>query len=174
MAQPAKTPGSQRRWIRALGRTLSGALIIGAIALGWHIYGIYYANPRTDDAYIHADTAALAAHVSGQIVRLPIKDDQPVRKGQLLFVVDPRPYKLALDAARTKLNLTQIEIRTLEDTINSAQAQLAARKVEAANARQYLQRIVPLQKKDFVTENDVVEAHNKLRATDAAVLSANL
>ena len=172
MAQPAKTPGSQRRWIRALGRTLSGALIIGAIALGWHIYGIYYANPRTDDAYIHADTAALAAHVSGQIVRLPTKDDQPVRKGQLLFVVDPRPYKLALDAARTKLNLTQIEIRTLEDTINSAQAQLAARKVEAANARQYLQRIVPLQKKDFVTENDVVEAHNKLRATDAAVLSA--
>jgi membrane fusion protein, multidrug efflux system len=172
MAQPAKTAAGQPRWVRVLGRTLSGVLILGAIFLGWYVYGIYYANPRTDDAYIHADTAALAAHVSGQIVSLPIKDDQSVKKGQLLFVVDPRPYKLALDAARTKLNLTQIEIKTLEDTINSAKAQLAASNVESANARQYLQRIVPLQKKDFVTENDVVEARNKLRASDAAVLAA--
>jgi membrane fusion protein, multidrug efflux system len=172
MAQPANTPASQRRWVRALGRILSGALILGAVFLGWYIYGIYYANPRTDDAYVHADTAALAAHVSGQIVSLPLIDDQRVKRGQLLFVVDPRPYKLALDAARTKLNLTQIEIKTLEDTIHSAQAQLAASTVEAANARQYLQRIIPLQKKDFVTENDVVEARNKVRASDAAVLSA--
>ena len=95
-----------------------------------------------------------------------------IKKGELLFVVDPRPYKLALDAARTKLNLTVIEVKTLQDTINSAGAQLAEHKVEAANARQYLDRIVPLQKKDFVTENDVVEARNKLRASDAGVASA--
>ena len=120
----------------------------------------------------NANTAALAAHVSGQITRLPIKDNQRVKRGQLLFVVDPRPYKLALDAARTKLNLTEIEIQTMRDTINSAAAQLAERKVEAANAKQYLDRIVPLHEKDFVTENDVVEARNKLRAADAGVLSA--
>jgi multidrug resistance efflux pump len=133
---------------------------------------VYYAHPRTDDAYVHANTAALAAHVSGQIIRLPIKDNQRVKQGQLLFVVDPRPYKLALDTARTKLNLTEIEIKTMRDTINSAAAQLAERKVESANAKQYLDRIIPLQKKDFVTENDVVEARNKLRAIDAGVLSA--
>ncbi len=109
---------------------------------------------------------------SGQIIRLPIRDNQRVKKGELLFVVDPRPYKLALDTAKTRLNLTEIEVSTLRDTINSAAAQLAERKVEAANARQYLDRIVPLQKKDFVTENDVVEARNKLRAGDAGVLSA--
>ena len=154
-ADPKRDPGSRR----------------GAV-LGWFIYRLYYANPRTDDAYVHANTAALAAHVSGQIIRLPIRDNQRVKKGELLFVVDPRPYKLALDTAKTKLNLTEIEVKTLQDTINSAAAQLAERKVEAANARQYLDRIVPLQKKDFVTENDVVEARNKLRASDAGVPSA--
>jgi len=118
MSQPAKTPSKGRLWARALGRTFSGILVLGAILLGWFIYRLYYANPRTDDAYVHANTAALAAHVGGQIVQLLIADNQRVKKGDLLFVVDPRPYKLALDTARTKLNLTEIEIKTLQDTIN--------------------------------------------------------
>jgi membrane fusion protein, multidrug efflux system len=172
MPEPAKTQSRQRRWVRALGRTLSGTLVLGTLFLGWYVFRVYYANPRTDNAYVQANTAALAAHVSGRIMRLPIRDNQRVAKEQLLFVVDPRPYKLALDAAKTRLNLTLIEVKTLKDTINSADAQLAERKVEAANAKQYLDRIVPLQKKDFVTENDVVQARNKLRASNAGVLSA--
>jgi multidrug efflux system membrane fusion protein len=140
--------------------------------LGWFIYRLYYANPRTDDAYVHANTAAIAAHVSGQIVQLPIQDNQQVKNGDLLFVVDSRPYRLALDTAKTKLNLTEIEIRTLQDTINSAAAQLADQRIGAANAKQYLDRIVPLHERDFVTENDVVEARNKLKASEAAVSGA--
>jgi len=159
-------------WIRALGRALSGILVLAALLLGWFIYRLYYANPRTDDAYVHANTASMAAHVSGQIVQLPIKDNQRVKKGGLLFVVDPRPYKLALDTARTKLNLTEIEIRTLQDTINAATAELAQRRIDAANSKQYLDRIVPLRERDFVTDNDVVEARNKFKAAQAAVASA--
>ena len=87
-------------------------------------------------------------------------------------MVDSRPYKLALDAARTKLNLTEIEIKTLQDTINSAAAQLSERKVDAANVKQYLDRIVPLRERDFVTDNDVVEAHNKFHAAQAGVATA--
>ena len=164
---------SRHPWARRVGRTLSGILVLAAVLLGYFVYRLYYANPRTDDAYVHANTAALAAHVSGQIVQLPIRDNQQVKKGDLLFVVDPRPYKLALDTAKTKLNLTEIEVKTLEDTINSAAAQLTDRKIEAANAKQYLDRIVPLHERDFVTENDVVEAGNKLRAAEAGVASAS-
>jgi len=147
-------------------------MVLAAVVLGYFIYRLYYANPRTDDAYVHANTAAVAAHVSGQIVKLPIQDNQHVNKSDLLFVVDPRPYQLALDTAKTRLNLTEIEIKTLQDTIDAAAAQLVERKVEAANAKQYLDRIVPLLAHDFVTENDVVEARNKLKAAEAAVVSA--
>jgi multidrug efflux system membrane fusion protein len=171
--EPARTSLSQRPWVRRLGRILSGLLVLAAVVLGWFIYRLYYANPRTDDAYVHANTAAMAAHVSGQIVRLPIRDNQQVRKDDLLFVVDPRPYKLSLDTARTKLNLTEIEIKTFQDTVSSAAAQLTDRKVDAANDRQYLDRIVPLHERDFVTENDLVEARNKLKAAEAAVASAS-
>ena len=173
MPQTGKLASRNPPWVRALGRALSGLLILAALVLGWFIYRRYYENPRTDDAYVHANTASLAAHVSGQIIQLPIKDNQRVQNGELLFVVDPRPYKLALDSARTRLNLTEIEIKTLRDTINAAQAQLAQRKVDAANIRQYLDRIIPLREKDFVTENEVVEARNKLKAAEAGVAAAN-
>jgi membrane fusion protein, multidrug efflux system len=171
--EPAEASATRHPWARRLGRILSGILVLASVLLGYSVYRLYYANPRTDDAYVHANTAALAAHVSGQIVQLPIRDNQQVKKGDLLFVVDPRPYKLALDTAKTKLNLTEIEVKTLEDTINSAAAQLTDRKIEAANAKQYLDRIVPLHERDFVTENDVVEARNKLRAAEAGVASAS-
>jgi membrane fusion protein, multidrug efflux system len=173
MPQTARTSSGQPSpWLRALGRTLSGIIVLAALILAWFIYKVYYSNPRTNDAYVHANTASVAAHVSGQIIRLPIEDNQPVKKGDLLFVVDTRPYKLALDTARTKLKLTEIEIKTLHDTINSAAAQLSERKVAAANSKQYLDRIVPLRERDFVTDNDVVEARNKLRAAQAGVASA--
>jgi membrane fusion protein, multidrug efflux system len=173
MPQTARTSSGQPSpWLRALGRTLSGIIVLAALILAWFIYKVYYSNPRTNDAYVHANTASVAAHVSGQIIRLPIEDNQPVKKGDLLFVVDKRPYKLALDTARTKLKLTEIEIKTLHDTINSAAAQLSERKVAAANSKQYLDRIVPLRERDFVTDNDVVEARNKLRAAQAGVASA--
>jgi multidrug efflux system membrane fusion protein len=169
----ADSPARYPSWIRALGRALSGILVLAALLLGWYIYRLYYANPRTDDAYIHANTASIAAHVTGQIIRLPIKDNQRVKRGDLLFVVDPRPYKLALDTARTKLNLTEIEIRTLQDAINAANAQLSERRIDAANSKQYLDRIIPLRERDFVTENDVVEARNKFRAAEAGVATAS-
>ena len=172
MAQPAKTTSVRRPWARAAGRALSGAFILAALLLGWFVYTRYYSSPRTDDAYIHANTASLASRVSGQIMQLPIRDNQRVKKDDLLFEVDSRPYKLALDTAKTKLELTEIETTTLQDTINAAAAQLTERKVEAANARQYLDRIVPLRAHDYVTDNDVVEARNKLKAAEAAVLSA--
>ena len=171
MSQP-ETLARHASWARALGRTLSGILVLAALVLAWFIYKLYYANPRTDDAYVHANTASLAAHVSGQIMKLPINDNQRVKKGDLLFLVDPRPYKLALDTAMTKLNLTEIDIKGLRDTINSAEAQLAERKVDAANAKQYLDRIVPLRQHDFVTDNDVVEARNKYKETKAGVATA--
>jgi hypothetical protein len=81
MAQLGKPSSRNPQWMRALGRTLSGILVLAALALGWFIYRIHYANPRTDDAYVRSDSASVAAHVSGQILQLPIKDNQQVKKG---------------------------------------------------------------------------------------------
>jgi multidrug resistance efflux pump len=155
-----------------IGRLISAFAILAVVVLGIAVGRTYYAYPRTDDAYVRADNVGIAPQVSGTLVELPIADNQRVQQGALLFVVDPRPYESALAEAEAKLNLTRVEIRSLEDGIRTAQAALKGREADAANARQYLRRIEPLLKKQFVTENEVFQARSKVAVADAAVESA--
>ena len=55
--------------------------------------------PRTDDASVRANFIQIAAEVSGKLVDLPVKDNAFVKKGDLLFAIDPRPYEYALQQA---------------------------------------------------------------------------
>jgi multidrug efflux system membrane fusion protein len=56
-------------------------------------------NPRTDDAEVLANFIGMAPQVEGPIVQLPIRDNQFVKQGDLLFVIDERPYRYALQRA---------------------------------------------------------------------------
>src|ERR1700735_4420062 len=60
------------------------------------------ARPRTDDAFLLADIANLAPEVSGRIISLNIHNNQDVHAGDVLFVIDPQPYQLKLDAAKAQ------------------------------------------------------------------------
>ena len=53
-------------------------------------------NPRTDDASVVANYIEIAPEVSGRLIQLAVKDNAFVKKGDLLFVIDPRPYEYAL------------------------------------------------------------------------------
>src|SRR5580704_2835418 len=57
------------------------------------------AHPRTDDATVRANFIEIVAEVSGRLVDLPAKDNAFVKKGDLLFAIDPRPYEYALRQA---------------------------------------------------------------------------
>jgi membrane fusion protein, multidrug efflux system len=58
-------------------------------------------RPRTDDAEIFANLIGMAPQVEGPIVALKVRDNQFVKKGDLLFVIDPRPYQYALEKAES-------------------------------------------------------------------------
>ena len=85
--------------LRLLGRLLGVAIVVATVVLGGYVYAALYRHPRTDDAYVRANTIGIAPHVGGPIVELPIVDNQRVRQGDLLFVVDPRPYESVLAQA---------------------------------------------------------------------------
>src|SRR5438094_9970430 len=82
-----------------VGRILSVSIVIGAIALG--LLAFYHANyyPRTDDSEILANFIGIAPQVEGPLVRLNVHDNQFVKKGDLLFEIDDRPYRYSLDIA---------------------------------------------------------------------------
>jgi multidrug efflux system membrane fusion protein len=62
-------------------------------------------RPRTSDSFLLADVANLAPEVSGRIVSFNVRDNQQVHAGDVLFVIDPKPYQFKLDAAKAQLVL---------------------------------------------------------------------
>ena len=158
--------------VRIIGRAIGALIVIGTIVLSIDLTRLYYLYPRTDDAYIRANIVGMAPHVSGPIVELPVHDNQHVKAGTLLLVVDPRPYRSALDKAQADLVLTILQIKALEDAIRSAHARQLQLQADAAYDKQYLQRIEPLLRRHFVTANDVFNARSRLEAAQAGVESA--
>ncbi len=159
--------------LRVIGRAIGLLIVLAAIALSTYVARLYYVYPRTDDAYVRANVVGIAAHVSGPIVQMPIEDNQHMKQGALLFVVDPRPYQSVVDKAEADLALTNLQIKALEDTIRSANSREAQLQAQLAYDKQYLERIEPLLKRHFVTANDVFNARSRLQADEAAVSSAH-
>ena len=93
---------------RIAGRVLAAVVYLVTIVLALYVTRVYFRFPQTDDAFVRANTVGIAPHVSGPIVELPIRDNQHVKRGDLLFIVDPRPYQADLDAAEANLDLTNL------------------------------------------------------------------
>lgn len=93
---------------RSIRRFFAVALTLGAVALGlllatalWRHYMI---SPWTRDARIRVETIAIAPEVSGVVKSLRVADNQPVSKGDILFVIDPRAYEIAVAQASAVLD----------------------------------------------------------------------
>lgn len=84
---------------KQLSRSISLWILLAAIVLGLAV--LYHANysPRTDDAEVFANFIGIAPQVEGPIVHLNVQDNQFVKKGDLLFEIDERPYQYALEKA---------------------------------------------------------------------------
>lgn len=85
-------------------------------------------NPRTDDASVRANFIQIAPEVSGRLVDLPVKDNAFVKKGGLLFAIDPRPYEYALEQALS-------DQKALEEQIVDQKRRIAAQRSAADAAK---------------------------------------
>src|ERR1700761_7451964 len=114
---------------KQLGRWIGiGVVVAAAIALVLVILQTDL-HPRTDDASVRANVIEIAPEVSGRLVQLPVKDNAFVKKGGLLFAIDPRPYEYALSQALSDQD-------ALEQQIIDQKRKIAAQRsaVVAANA----------------------------------------
>jgi len=102
-----------------LGRSLSIGIVAVTAVLGGAV--LYHTNyyPRTDDAEILANFIGIAPQVEGPLARLTVRDNQFVRRGELLFEIDRRPYQYALEQ-------TISEQSTLEGQIEDERRRIAA------------------------------------------------
>lgn len=104
---------------KQLSRWVSLGIVLAAIVLGLGV--LYHTNesPRTDDAEVFANFIGIAPQVDGPIITLNVRDNQFVKKGDLLFEIDPRPYQYAVERAVS-------DQATLEGQIADEQRKIAA------------------------------------------------
>lgn len=136
--------------------------------------------PGTDDAYAYADTIDVVSEVSGKIINLPIRDNQAVKEGDLLFEIDPRPYQNALKAARAALVELNEEIKLAQRGVDAQKYAASAVKASVESARaaakmttETLQRMEPLLADGYVSAEAVDQARAAQRSAQA-VLEAEL
>jgi membrane fusion protein (multidrug efflux system) len=112
--------------------------IVGLLALAAISYGAYYLLVgrfyiSTDDAYVRANNTTLGARVSGHVAAIVPGDNAIVHQGEVIFRIDDGDYRIAVDAARTKIATQQAtiyrigrQVAAMESAVEQAKAQLVS------------------------------------------------
>ncbi|MEA2760314.1 MAG: rane fusion protein multidrug efflux system [Methylobacteriaceae bacterium] len=173
---PSKKSGGRKRLILLAILILIGG---GAAYKGYDWYTRTRFLVSTDDAYVRADMAVIAAKVSGYISSVSISDNQPVRTGDLLVSIDNGDYRLAVDAARRKVETQNstieriaAQVRAQAPVIEQARAQLTSAEADAVRAAAEFERANNLLRTFNATPQRVEQARADRDRSAAAVLSA--
>ena len=129
---------------------ITGIIILVAVIVVALKYWDYITNPWTRDGQVRAQVIQITPRVSGPIIKLPIKDNQLVKAGDLLFKIDPRTFEADLEQARAEVDDTRDNLDALAKQVEAEQANVAAAgaTVEQAEAaiKGYAGRVVETKK----------------------------
>jgi membrane fusion protein (multidrug efflux system) len=124
---PTHIPGprepSRRRGLRLPLLLAAPIVAVTAAAI------LYLAGGRhqsTDNAYLQSGLVSVGANVSGQVVSISVRENQPVRKGQVLFTLDPAPFQAAVAEAEADLAEARTQVGALRASYGQDQAELQA------------------------------------------------
>ena len=94
---------ARRRRVKIVRVFITLATVGIAILLGRAMWDAYMIAPWTRDSVVRAYVVTMAPEVSGRIVEMPLRDNQFVRKGDMLMVIDPTDYRIAIDLAEASV-----------------------------------------------------------------------
>jgi membrane fusion protein, multidrug efflux system len=115
--KPAPPPGSLRRLAIPLLAVGAVAALVVVATNRWDVWASAAAVQTTDDATVRADWTQLSARVSGNVLRIAVRDFQRVRAGDLLMEIDPAEYEAAVAQAEAGVASVQAELDNLENRI---------------------------------------------------------
>jgi membrane fusion protein, multidrug efflux system len=166
---------------KALGVLVSLLALAGVLVTGVLAMRRIDLRPRTDDAYLQADLVHMAPDVSGRIVELDVRDNQAVHKGDVLFRIDPDPYRMRVDQARAAVRGLEATLALTADQVaaQTSKADAAASGIDTAEAQRVLAtstlaRMEPLLGRGFVTAQQVDQARTTRRTAQLGLQQARL
>jgi membrane fusion protein (multidrug efflux system) len=174
---PGQTLRARLRPLAITALVLAALGAAGAYAHRWWVQGRFVQG--TDDAYVGGDVTAIAPHVAGFVVELPVADNQRVKAGQLLARLDPRDFRVVVDHARAAVAAREAALAGLraqqarqDAMIRQQVAELAARSAQSTFTVQESDRYRILAQTSAGSRQDAQRSLALDRQAQAAVASA--
>jgi membrane fusion protein, multidrug efflux system len=155
-ADAAAAPKSGKRRLVLMGIVVLLALAAAAYGIDYVLVGRFYVS--TDDAYVRANNTTLGARVSGHVAAILPGDNAVVHTGDVIFRIDDGDYRIAVDAARTKIATQEAtidrigrQVTALDSAVAQAKAQLVSAEAGMKRADLDFERQQTLNNKGFAT-----------------------
>ncbi len=152
---PANPPPGRRSRSRTVITIAAAVLLVVALIVG--VFAWWYESHfvSTDDAFISTRIVAVSPRVAGQVIAVPVTDNQRVTAGEVLVRIDPTPYRVALQQAlaaeqqaKTGLGEARANVEVARAALQQARATYASAEAQADNARANLKRYRFLHKRN--------------------------
>lgn len=163
--QPELFPETKKKKSTVFPIILAAVLLIGGF-FGYRTYSFGQTHEVTDDAQIASNMSPVISKISGYVAEVKVKDNQFVKKGDTLIILDDRDQRMALQSAlaalgtarsnistaRASTNAASKNINSTNAAIKTANAQIEAAKVNVWKTTQDLNRYANLVKDHTITQ----------------------
>lgn len=164
---------------RRIAVVLAVLILVLAVGAGLAYVSRIGAKPLSEDAVLTTDVARVAASVPGRVVALHVQENGQVRRGQVLFELDPAFYRLQVEQASAGLRMAEAALNSRGRSVVAEQSnaaiaieQIARARANAALAAQTWERLNALLPKGYVTRQQVDEAATLKRNAETSLKEA--
>jgi membrane fusion protein, multidrug efflux system len=157
------------RWPRILAMISVPVILAGAGAY-YYIINDHYVS--TDNAYIQQSKVSISAEVGGRIIEVAVKENQRVKAGDLLFRIDPEPFKLSVAQANASIANAQVQVIGLRTNLQGSSIDIASAREDVAFFEKEYRRQSELMQSGFTTKARLQSAEHALSEARSKVASA--
>jgi len=165
----AKSSTKSRRFGRLVLLASVPLLLVGG-ATAYYIVNDHYVS--TDNAYVQQDKVSISAEVGGRIVDVAVRENDVVKEGDLLFRVDPAPYRIAIEQADAAIAAAQVRVSSLQTEYQTTNVDIDSAREDVAFYEKEYQRQSSLMQDGFTTRARLQAAEHALSDARSRVASA--
>ncbi len=149
--------GEQKKKTRRVLLTAGPVTVMIVTAFVWMFSGRYIS---TDNSYVKAHKVMVSPEVSGPVMPVTVKENQLVHKGDVLFTIDPMPFKIALDKAEANVVAVREQIDQLKANAGQKQQEIVSAQQDVAFAESEYKRSSDLKATSAVSQENLESAQH--------------
>jgi membrane fusion protein (multidrug efflux system) len=166
-SSPASAPRPRRRLVR------STLLVLGPLVVVVGAVYVYFTTGRyvsTDNAYVKSDVGIVSALISGPIVEVAVRENQPVAQGDMLFKIDDEPFRVKMQQVDAELGAVRDYVEGIRASYRQKLSQLELDKTNAVYQKRDFERLQTLAAKQLASQQAVDDARQKSDVANQTVI----